>query len=54
MIEEISTSTFCVSKGIAGSYCIGDSFQIGILVRPIWFHRLMVRIFFGWKWVDHK
>ena len=30
------------------------SVEYHITKKPKWFHRIMVRILLGWKWVDYK
>ena len=40
----------------AGGYCIGGSMglQVNLKEKPIWLHRTMMRLCFGWKWKDAK
>jgi hypothetical protein len=40
----------------AGGYCIGGSMglQVNLKEKPIWLHRTMMRLCFGWEWKDAK
>jgi hypothetical protein len=39
-----------------GGYRLGTDrythLQINFTYKPNWFHRTMMRLFFGWKWVN--
>ena len=37
-----------------GGYRIGSDYytQFNFTHKPNWFHRTMMRLFFGWKWVN--
>lgn len=38
-----------------GGYRIGDGgtyFEISLYKKPSWFHRMIMKWAFGWKWVD--
>jgi len=38
-----------------GGYRLGTDYnclQINFTHKPNWFHRTMMRLFFGWKWVN--
>lgn len=40
-----------------GEYRIGtDDNNITIVLekKPIWFHRTMMRLFFGWRWITYS
>jgi hypothetical protein len=37
----------------AGGYWVGE-LQINIKEKPIWLHRKMMRLCFGWEWKDAK
>ena len=37
----------------AGGYWVGE-LQINIKEKPIWLHRTMMRLCFGWEWKDSK
>ena len=41
---------------VVGGYRMGkhttDYIQFNMYHKPIWFHRQMMRIFFGWYWFD--
>jgi len=37
-----------------GGYRLGTDhyFQLNLTYKPNWFHRTMMRLCFGWKWVN--
>ena len=37
-----------------GMYCLGDkaSLCIAFEKKPNWFHRTMMKVCLGWKWID--
>ena len=43
---------------VVGRYRLGkqtsNNFQIDMTHKPIWFHRQMMKICFGWYWFDVK
>jgi hypothetical protein len=44
---------------IKGWYVLGstdksNTLSISLTQKPKWLHRQMMRIFFGWYWVDEK
>lgn len=43
---------------VVGGYRLGkhtsEYIQFNMYHKPIWFHRQMMRIFFGWYWFDVK
>lgn len=39
----------------AGAYRLGSDgsyFQVNLQKKPIWLHRVMMRLCLGWEWVD--
>jgi len=50
--------TFSKPKPIVGGYRLGKevehSIQFNLTWKPKWLHRQMMRIFFGWYWIDEK
>ena len=36
----------------AGWYEVNNNLMIAFEERPLFFHRLMTKIFLGWKWID--
>lgn len=38
----------------AGAYRVGGpaGLQINLAKKPLWLHRTMMRLCFGWEWVD--
>jgi hypothetical protein len=53
-IEQPATFTFTPSKTYAGYYCLGGKlgYCIGFEKKPNWFHRIMMNLCLGWKWID--
>ena len=39
---------------VLGSTDKSNTLSISLTFKPKWFHRQMMRIFFGWYWVDEK
>lgn len=37
-----------------GRYQIADSFAVEMWKKPSLFHRIMMRVWFGWKWCDYE
>lgn len=35
-----------------GFYKINEGLYFAGRKKPMWFHRKMIELFFGWKWVD--
>ena len=36
-----------------GMYCLGDKqLCIHFRTKPNWFHRTMMKVCLGWKWID--
>ena len=36
-----------------GMYCLGDKqLCIHFTTKPNWFHRTMMKVCLGWKWID--
>ncbi len=33
---------------------IVEGFQIAAKKKPIWLHRKMMQLCFGWKWIDYE
>lgn len=57
----MSGGTFDYKQGaiqdIAGYYVMdtsGYKVKFAIGKKPLWFHRLMMRVCFGWYWEDSK
>ena len=49
--------TFKIPPKPVGGYRFGDSpnyIQFNITKKPNWFHRKMMRLCFGWEWVDYE
>jgi len=42
------------SHKYAGHYQIGGSQGLGVYLdhRPIWIHRVMMKLCLGWEWID--
>lgn len=67
MIDEENTihgefSAKCTLKlppKVKGAYVLGsrnmtNTISFHLVFKPKWLHRQMMRIFFGWYWVDEK
>ena len=53
------TFEFIKPPKIKGWYVLGstdksNTLSFSFTFKPKWFHRQMMRIFFGWYWVDEK
>ena len=53
------TFEFIKPPKIKGSYVLGstnksNTLSISLPWKPKWIHRQMMKIFFGWYWVDEK
>jgi len=36
-----------------GMYCLGNKqLCISLITKPNWFHRTMMKVCLGWKWID--
>jgi hypothetical protein len=47
-------TTTIKTPNYVGGYILGDTnrVQFNLTHKPNWFHRTMVRLCFGWKWVN--
>ncbi len=56
--EEIWTFKPMTPPKVVGGYKLGkqtsNNLQFTMTHKPIWFHRQMMRICFGWYWFDVK
>ena len=56
-MEEDYTFKSITPPKYVGGYRMGkhtsDYIQFNMYHKPIWFHRQMMRIFFGWYWIDN-
>lgn len=53
-MEGIITGT-CVDRfRYAGGYTLGGCFTINLLYKPIWLHRVLMRMCLGFVWQDSK
>jgi hypothetical protein len=59
MKEGTSTTSNIISDTIktpnyVGGYRLGGEFgfQVNLTYKPNWFHRTMMRLCFGWEWVN--
>jgi hypothetical protein len=43
-----------LSPTYVGYLEIGISFRIALTKKPIWLHRKMMYLVFGWNWIDGK
>lgn len=54
-IEQPSSFVFIPSKTYVGHYCLGNkALCIAFEKKPNWFHRTMMKVCLGWKWIDTK
>lgn len=37
----------------AGRFRVWDGLEIAAKTRPNWFHRMTMRLVFGWRWIDN-
>ena len=51
--QEPSMRVLTVNNHV-GYYCLGDKmgFCIAFEKKPNWFHRTMMKMCLGWKWID--
>lgn len=57
--EFAAKCTIKLPPKIKGWYVLGstdksNTLSISLTFKPKWIHRQMMRIFFGWYWVDEK
>lgn len=36
-----------------GRFRVWDGFEIAAKTRPAWLHRMMMRLVFGWIWIEN-
>ena len=50
---EVPTMEIVTSPKDVGMYCLGDKqLCIHFRTKPNWFHRTMMKVCLGWKWID--
>jgi hypothetical protein len=57
MAKQIKDETIFFQPNYVGGYKIGNgvsTLQFNFLTKPNWFHRKMMKLCLGWKWVDNK
>jgi hypothetical protein len=59
MEQQEPTFEFIKPPKIKGWYVLGstnksNTLSISLTWKPKWLHRQMMKIFFGWYWVDEK
>ena len=59
MEQQEPTFEFIKPPKVKGGYVFGSRNKTNTIAfhlpfKPKWFHRQMMRIFFGWYWVDEK
>ena len=57
-METEVTKKVIIRPGYVGGYRLGNLthnyIQFDMTYKPKWLHRQMMRIFFGWYWVDNN
>ena len=49
-LATIQTPTYVGGYRLGGEYGV----QFNFTVKPNWFHRTMMKLCFGWEWIDGK
>jgi hypothetical protein len=47
-------SVVSMSPTYVGYLELSPGFRIAFTKKPIWFHRQMIKLVFGWIWIDGK